>query len=125
MEKIIAAILVLVGLINFYPAIGILSAETLSGLYKIDIPNNELLILLRHRAVLFGLLGAFIVYSAFKPELQWWATAVGLISMLSFIALALLAGNYGSGIRRVVIADVVASVGLLIIAGLRLWLAKT
>jgi len=124
MEKVISGILILVGLINFYPAVGILSAEMLSGLYKVDIPNNDIHILLRHRAVLFGLSGAFIIYSAFKPEFQWWAVVIGLVSMLSFIALALLIGNYGAGIRKVIIADVIASVGLLIILGLRLWFVK-
>ncbi len=54
MEKFVAAILILVGLINFYPAVGIISAEVLSSLYKIDIPSNDIHILLRHRAVLFG-----------------------------------------------------------------------
>lgn len=124
MERIIAGILILVGLINFYPIVGVLSAEMLSRLYKIDIPNGDIHILLGHRAVLLGLLGAFIIYSAFKPELQWWAIVIGLVSMLSFIALALLVGNYGAGIRQVIIADVIASIGLLIILALRLWLVK-
>lgn len=124
MEKLIAGTLILVGLINFYPAVGVFSAETLSGLYGIDVQSSELLILLRHRAVLFGLLGAFIIYSAFKPTLQGWAILSGLASMLSFIALALLVGNYGAGIRKVVIADTVASAGLAAILCLRLWLAK-
>ena len=125
MEKIIAGILIVVGLINFYPAVGILSAEVLSSLYKIDIPGNDIQILLRHRAVLFGLLGAFIIYSAFKPELQWWSVVIGLVSMLSFIAVALLVGDYGTGIGKVVIADVIAAVGLFIVLGLRLWFVKT
>ena len=125
MEKIIAGILILVGLINFYPAVGILSAEVLSSLYKIDIPSNDIHILLRHRAVLFGLLGAFIIYSAFKPELQWWAIVVGLVSMLSFVAVAVLVGDYGSGIRKVIIVDVIATVGLLIVLGLHLLFVKT
>lgn len=124
MQKIIGGILILVGLINFFPAVGLLSAEMLSVLYKVDIPNNDIHILLRHRAILFGLLGAFIIYSAFKPELQWWAVVVGLVSMLSFIVLAFLIGDYGSGVRKVVVADAIASVGLFIVTGLRLWFVK-
>lgn len=125
MEKIITGILVLVGLINFYPLIGVVSNETVSNLYQINVPNNDILVLLRHRAVLFGLLGAFIIYSAFKPELQWWAIAVGLISMLSFIVIALLVGDYGAGVRKVFIADVIASIGLFIAAGIRFWFVKS
>ena len=124
MEKIMAGVLMLVGLINLYPAVGVFSAGTLSGLYRIDVPSADLLILLRHRAVLFGMLGGFIIYSAFRPALQWWAIASGLVSMLSFIALAFVVGNYGSGIRQVVLADVVASAGLFAVMGLRWWSAK-
>lgn len=123
MQKIIAGIFILVGVINLYPLVGILSAKMLSNLYLIDVQDNDLLILLKHRAVLFGLLGGFIIYSAFKPELQWWSIIIGLISMLSFVIIALLIGDYGAGIRKVVIADVVASAGLFIILGLR-WLGQ-
>lgn len=125
MEKFIAGILILVGLINFYPIVGVVSNEMVANLYQINVPQNDVLILLRHRAILFGLLGAFIVYSAFKPELQWSATIAGLISMLSFIAIALIVGDYGSGVRKVLIADVIASAGLIAAAALRLWFVKS
>ena len=124
MGKIITAILILVGLINFYPLVGVVSAGMLSNLYNIDVPSNDINILLRHRAIFFGLLGAFIIYSAFEPELQSAAVIIGLISMLSFVALAFVVGDYGAGIRKVVVADVIASVGLLIVLGLRLWFVK-
>ncbi len=119
MEKIITALLILVGAINFYPVIGVLSAQALTNLYQIDAQSGDLLILLRHRAVLFGLLGAFIIYSAFKPELQWLAIVFGLVSMLSFIVIAFLVGDYGAGIRKVIIADVLALVLLFVVIGLR------
>lgn len=123
MQRIVAAILILVGLINFYPAIGVLSAKILFGLYSIEVQNNDVFILLRHRAILFALLGAFIIYSAFKPPLQNLAIFAGLVSMLSFVLIAFLAGDYGAGIRKVVIADVIASIGLLAVLCLRVWLA--
>lgn len=74
---------------------------------------------------MFGLLGAFIIYSAFKPELQWWAIAVGLVSMISFIVVALLVGDFGAGIRKVIVADTIALVGLVIATGIRLWFVKS
>jgi hypothetical protein len=119
LEKIISALLVLVGAINFYPVIGVLSAQTLTNLYLIDVQSGDILILLRHRAILFGILGAFIIYSAFKPEFQWLAITFGLISMLSFIVITFLVGDYGAGIRKVIIADVVASILLIIVISLR------
>lgn len=45
--------------------------------------------------------------------------AVGLVSMLGFVALALGAGDYGTELRRVVLIDVVASALLLAAARLR------
>lgn len=119
------AVLILVGLINFYPIIGVISNEMISGLYQIDVPQNDVLILLRHRAILFGLLGAFIIYSAFKPELQWSAIIVGLISMLSFVAVAWLVGDYGSGVRKIIVADVIASAALFVVACFRFWFIKS
>lgn len=119
MERIITGLLILVGVINFYPLIGVLSAQMLAHLYQIDVQSNDLLILLKHRAILFGLLGGFIMYAAFKPELQDIAIVMGLLSMLSFIVIAVAVGDYGAGVRKIVIADIIASVGLLVVFGLR------
>lgn len=119
MEKLIIALIVVAGLINFYPIVGILSSEMLFNLYKIDSINNDLLILLKHRAILFGLLGGFIIYSAFKPELQIWGITLGLVSMISFIVIALFTGSYGVGIQKIIVADVIALVGLVISLVLR------
>jgi len=119
MEKLIIGIIVIVGLINFYPIVGIFSSEILFNLYKIDSISNDVLILLKHRAILFGLLGGFIIYSAFKPELQIWGIILGLASMLPFIVIALFTGNYGIGIQKIVVADAIALVGLIIALVLR------
>lgn len=119
MEKLIIGIIVIVGLINFYPIVGIFSSEILFNLYKIDSISNDVLILLKHRAILFGLLGGFIIYSAFKPELQIWGIILGLASMLPFIVIALFTGNYGIGIQKIVVADAIALVGLIIVLVLR------
>ncbi len=71
---------------------------------------------MRHRAVLFGLLGAFMIYAAFRPALQPLAFIAGFFSMLSFVALGI--GDYNALIRKVVIADVVGSVALMLAAAL-------
>ena len=94
MKLTISIILVLVGLMNFYPVIGVLSADTLRNLYGVIILDNDLLILMRHRAILFGILGIFMVISAFRPNLQPSAIVVGLISMMAFIGLALGTGEF-------------------------------
>jgi hypothetical protein len=113
LEKIISVILVLVGLINLVPVLGVLGSERLLALYGLPIQESNLLILMSHRSVLFGLLGVFLIAAAWMPEWQVAAFIAGLVSMLSFVILARLTGNYNSSINKVVWVDVIASVALL------------
>jgi hypothetical protein len=106
-------------LVNFVPIVGVLSAEALSRAYGIDLPRGDLLILMRHRALLFGIIGALIVSSAFLRHLQVAAMSAGLASMVGFLILALSVGGYGAKIQGVVVVDVVATVLLVIAIVLR------
>lgn len=119
MNRVVGVILMIIGLINAIPVVGLASAEVLAKLYGIAMLEGDLLILMRHRALLFGLLGAFIAWSAFKPTLQSYAVVAGLVSMLGFVAIAVAQGEYGAEIRKVVLIDVVASIGLVAVALLR------
>ena len=119
MKILITAALLVAGLINLAPVIGVISADQLEGMYGIPIENSDLVILMRHRAILFGLLGAFIIYSASRESLQSLACIAGLVSMISFIALAYAAGGYGEALDKVIIADVVGSVALIAVLILR------
>ena len=112
MEKIIAGLLILVGIIHLLPVSGVLGAERLSALYGLSLSDPNLLILMRHRALLFGLLGLFMVYAAFKPSIQPLAFFAGFLSVVSFIAIAWSVGGYNEAVRKVVIADVVAVIAL-------------
>jgi hypothetical protein len=112
MKTFIAGALLLAGLINIYPLIGAISAEQLVKLYGVPVENSDLILLMRHRAILFGLLGSFIIYSAFRPSLQTLACIAGLISMITFIALACSYGDFGVDLNKAVVADVVGSVAL-------------
>ena len=114
-----AVILVIVGLINISPVIGVLSADQLTRLYGITLDSPDLIILMRHRALLFGLLGALIIASAFRPALQSMARIAGLVSMVGFILIAYSVGDYGNAVGNVVLADVVASAGLIAVLALR------
>ena len=69
---------------------------------------------MRHRAVLFGLVGAFMVFAAFKPAYQTVAFIGGFISVLSFFYLAWSVGGYNAQVGRVLIADAVALVCLVV-----------
>ena len=59
-----------------------------------EIPDNNLEILLRHRAALFGILGAFIIYAAFNPGLQPVAFGAAFLSIATFFFLAWSVGGF-------------------------------
>lgn len=112
--KFISALLILAGIIHLLPVSGVLGAERLAVLYGLSFAEPNLLLLMRSRAVLFGLLGALLVYAAFRPALQPIALTGGLTSVLSFLLLAWSNPVYNESLRRVVIADWVALACLLL-----------
>ena len=111
---LIPAMLVVAGLIHLIPLSGVLGGERLASLYGMSFSEPSLAILMRHRAVLFGLLGLFLMVAAFQPMLRTVAFIAGLISVVSFVWIAAAVGNYNEQIGRVVTADVVALVCLLV-----------
>lgn|SRR5690606_26626061 len=112
MEKVVTGLLVLVGITHLLPVSGVLGAERLAALYGLSLGEPNIEILMRHRAILFGILGLFMVYAAFQPSLQTLAIIAGLISVVSFIAIAWSVGGYNESVRKVVIADIIATVAL-------------
>ena len=108
MRHLITAMLLVVGVIHLLPLAGVLGAARLEALYGVAVDGPDLEILLRHRAVLFGLLGAFCVAAAFRRAWQAAAVFAGFVSVASFLVLAWFAGGYNDEIARVVAADVVA-----------------
>lgn len=102
------------GLIHLLPLSGVLGAERLAALYGLSFDEPNLAILMRHRAVLFGLVGSFMLLAAFKPMLQSIALVGGIISVASFLMLAAAAGSYNAQIERVFLVDVVVLVCLVV-----------
>ncbi|WP_339844601.1 phosphopantetheine adenylyltransferase [uncultured Halopseudomonas sp.] len=113
MEKVVTGLLVLVGIIHLLPVSGVLGVERLAVLYGVSLGEPNIQILMRHRAVLFGLLGLFLVYAAFQPSLKPLAIIAGFVSVVSFIAIAWSVGGYNDALRKVVIADIIAIVALI------------
>lgn len=114
----LAVALLLAGALNALPLIGVLGADRLQALYGLPFESDSLRILMRHRALLFGLLGGGMMAAAFIPHWRTPMALAGLVSMLSFIVLAVLEGGGNAAIRRVVQADVIAS---LLLAAALLW----
>ena len=107
-----SAMLVVVGIIHLLPVTGVAGGPRLAALYGLTPGDPNLEILLRHRAVLFGLLGAFLVFAAFRQSLQPPALMAGFISVLTFLWLAYSAGDYNDQLARVVKADMLALICL-------------
>ena len=98
--------------INLAPVVGAIAPERMTALYGVELENPNLQILMRHRAVLFGLVGGLLVAAAFYPPLRMVGYAVGFASMVSFLVIAWLVGGYSAEIQRVVFVDVVGIAAL-------------
>lgn len=119
MNRIVQVLLIAGGVIHLLPVPGVMGARALERLYGMTFEHPDLLVLMRHRAVLFGLLGAFLVVAAFRPALQVAAIAAGLVNAVAFVALAWGTGEHGAAIDRVVLADLIAIACLVAAAALR------
>ena len=117
MRHVVSAMLVVVGVIHLLPLSGVLGSERLAVLYGLSFNEPNLAILMRHRAVLFGLLGLFLCFAAFRPAWQTIAFVVGFVSVVSFLGLARSIGGYNALVARVIMADIVALVCLIIGVG--------
>lgn len=119
-EGFLTGALLLAALIHLAPAVGVLSAQKLHALYGVS-PDATTLLLLRHRALLFAVVGTGLLIAVFVPAWRMGAGLVALFCMLSFIALA--AGqNLGPEIQRVVRIDLWVSAVLSLALGVRLLL---
>jgi len=116
MKYVSVVALLVAGIIHLLPVPGVMGASTLARLYAIEVNDPNMAILLRHRAILFGVLGMLMLSAIVLPWLRVTALTVALFSAASFIVVAMAVGGYNPAIGRVVVADVVASV--LLLAGL-------
>ncbi len=121
MKLLTALLLAAVGVIHLVPVSGLLGNDALARLYGVTITTPDLEILMRHRAVLFGIVGGLLVAAAFMHRLQPVAILAGLMSIASFLWIAWTVGDYGSAIAGVVRVDIVALVALIAAAALRMY----
>ena len=120
-NRIVALMLASVAVIHLLPVTGVLGQHHLTALYGLPFDERNTAILIRHRAVLFGLLGAFLLYAAARPRHHLPGMLAGLVSVLSFLWLAWSVGDYNAYIGRVVAADAVALICLVVAVSMRAW----
>ncbi len=121
MRFVVPVVLILVALVHALPVLGVLGAAKVAQLYGIAVDDPNLALLLRHRAVLFGLLAAFLAYAAFRPDLHRLALLAGLVSVVSFLLLSQMVGGYNAALATVVRVDVAALVLLVAGGAVHLW----
>jgi hypothetical protein len=115
MELIYRITLFVAGLINLLPSMLAFLPDKISKSYGIEIPNANYELLLRHRAILFGIIGGLMIFSSIVKKYYEIATIAGLISMTSFILLYFLIDRgISSELKKVMVIDILASLILLI-----------
>lgn len=114
MRQLVSAMLLVVAVIHLLPVFGVLGTAQLATLYGLSFDEPNLAILMRHRAVLFGVFGIFIGFAAFRPAYQPAAFLAGFVSVVSFLGLAVAVGGYNAQVGRVFTADIVALVCLVV-----------
>lgn len=117
--KIASILLGCVGVINLLPVVGLLNITRLESAYGINLVSGDLIILMQHRALLFGLIGGFIIYSVFNPSYQPAAMLMAAISMIGFAILVHLQGGANQAITHVLYVDYCGIILLLVAAVLK------
>lgn len=117
MKLLVPVTLFLVALLHALPLAGVLGAARLSALYGIDVADPNLALLMRHRAVLFGLLAGLLAFAALRPALHGLGLVAGLASVGAFLLLAMLEGPLNPAVMTVVRLDIAALI-LLLAAGI-------
>ena len=113
MEILFRITLFIAGAINLLPSILAFLPQKISKSYGIVVPDVNYELLLRHRAVLFGIVGGLMIYSAITKKIYAISVSIGLISMVSFVILYFLLNGINKELEKVMKADVVAIILLL------------
>lgn len=116
MLLVVKATMIIFGIIHLLPLPGMFGATQLERLYGVALTDPNLIIMMRHRALLFALLACFVIFSAFKPDLVWLGIAAGVISAGSFVWFAWSTEGYNAAIGRIVVVDIIATACLAISA---------
>lgn len=114
MKYLASVSLIVVGIIHLIPVTGVLGPAALAELYGVTVTDQNLILMLRHRAILFGLLGMFLIVAAFKPDWFLPAWMAGVISVVSFLVLAWGSRSLNPSVSQVFKADVVALAVLIV-----------
>ncbi|MFX4293277.1 phosphopantetheine adenylyltransferase [Streptomyces bohaiensis] len=120
-DRLITALLVVVGAVNLLPGYVALAPARMDTAYGVstDGPDSaDLTMLLRHRAVLLALVGVGLLVAAFLPALRPAAITAAAVSMGSFLLFAYTTADLGAATVRVARIDIAALALLAVAAAL-------
>ncbi|MFC7451064.1 hypothetical protein [Rhodococcus daqingensis] len=117
-NRIARALLVGVGLVNLAPGAAALSAKRVESLYGVPVGSADLELLLRHRAVLLGIVGGGLLAGTFVQSIRVPGVAAAAASMGSYVALTAAVGPTNPQSSRVRAVDVGALAALAVAVGL-------
>jgi hypothetical protein len=89
-------------------------------LYGVELVGEDLAIMIRHRGVLLGLLGAALIYAAFRRDLVVPVIVAAIVGKLAFLSLVWTEANHSPEVGQVAAFDIAAIVLLLIAAAAHL-----
>lgn len=112
MEGLTRAVLVAAGIVHLLPTAGLLGARQLQRLYGVALDHPDLIVLMRHRALLFALLGIGLIAAVAWPSLRTAMLLAGLVSTAGFCVLAATQPELGGALRRVAWIDLPIALGL-------------
>ncbi len=114
MENIFRISLLIAGIINILPSFITFLPDKIRDSYGIDIIDSNYELLLRHRAVLFAIVGGIMIYAAITKNNYSLALITGMVSMCSFILLYFLVdGPINEELRKIMLIDIA---GIVILA---------
>lgn len=116
--RVITGLYLLCGFINFFPVLGVTGKARLEALYGASLSSPDLVMLMQHRALLFGVLGGIMLYAAFRPVYRGLAAVGGMISMVGYEILYLLGPRSNPALEKVALIDAAAILLLAIAIGL-------
>lgn len=105
-ERCLQFVLLLAAIIHLAPVTGLAGAEALQRLYGVDLTDPATLMLMRHRAVLFALVGLPLLIGVFLPAWRAPALAGALLSLGAFLGLAATLPSLNPALLRAVRIDI-------------------
>jgi hypothetical protein len=115
-RNVAIALLLMIGMLTASPSITAFNPSGITALYGVVLDNEAALLLVKHRQIMLGLLGAVLICGAFFDSLRMMAIAINVLSKSAFLALSLTTSTLTPGLQRIVYFDVVAIVLLLLSA---------